>query len=1667
MDGRAAWPVGGFPACTFTSPTPSVCEFSSVILVFLDVRRGTCAIYFGPGDLPDRTTITRIHALISALLVVLLASVLEAAPAFANNTFPGTVIAGSNGTFTGTNVGATGEAGEPATFGGGSLNTMWYSWTAPAAGVVVIGTCNPTASTTTNFDTTLGVYTGAAVNALTVVGTNDDTTGCNSTVNANYGSTVSFTAVSGTTYRFQVDGYASNTGTFHLHYGLVGFVFATTDGSATEGGDTGAFTVRLTTVPTANASVTIGTSTQCTFAPSPLTFTLANWNTAQTVTATATNDAIVEGVHSCTPASVTATGGSFGTAIGTAPTITVNDNDSATVTIANTTNGAEAGPVNGVMTVTQTAVSATNTVIAYSVAGTATSGTDYTALSGTVTVLAGATTATIPITVTNDAIVEGSETVIVTLTSITSGLATLGATLTATNTIADNDSATVTIANTTNGAEAGPVNGVMTVTQTAVSATNTVIAYSVAGTATSGTDYTALSGTVTILAGATTATIPISVTNDAIVETSETVIVTLTSITSGLATLGATLTATNTIADNDSATVTIANTTNGAELGPVNGVMTVTQTAVSATNTVIAYSVAGTATSGTDYTALSGTVTVIAGATTATIAIPVINDVLLEGPETVIVTLTSITSGLATLGGTLSATNTIADNTSATVSIANTTNGSETGPANGVMTVTQTAISATDTVIAYSVAGTATSGTDYTALSGTVTIIAGATTATIPIPVINDPVVEGSETVIVTLTSITSGLPTLGVTLTATNTIADNDSATVTIATTTNGAEAGPVDGVMTVTQTAVSATDTVLTYSVAGTATSGTDYTALSGTVTVLAGATTATITIPVTNDAIVENPETVIVTLTSVTSGLATLGGTLAATNTIADNDSATVSIANTTEGEETPVNGVMTLTQTAVSATDTVITYSVAGTATPGTDYTALSGTVTIPAGATTATITIPVIDDFIVEGDETVIVTLTSITSGLATLGVTFVATNLIDDNEPAIVTIANTTEGDEGGPINGVMTVSQTAVSATDSTIAYTVGGSASPGPDYTALSGSVTILAGDMSATIIIPVIDDLILEGDETVVVTITAVTSGLAILGATLTATNTIEDNEPAIVTIANTSDGAEPATGGIMTVSQTAVSATDSTIAYTVAGTALPGTDYTALSGSVTILAGDMAATIPIPVTDDAIVENPETVIVTLTSVTAGLAILGATLTATNTIADNDVATVTIANTSNGAEPATGGVMTVTQTAVSAEDTVIAYGVAGTATPGTDYTALSGTVTIIAGATTAIISIPVTDDAIVEAPETVIVTLGSITSGLATLGGTLTATNTIADNDSATVTIANTTNGAEPATNGVMTLTQTAVSAEDTVIAYGIAGTATSGTDYSALSGTVTVLAGDTTATVTIPVIDDLILDPAETVIVTLSSVSSGLASLGATLTATNTIADNDIASFTILKAVNVGNISLPATLTYTITVANTGNIPLTAPSFSDALAQGGALTLTSGPALSSGDAVPLGTFNVAETWVYTATYAATQANIDNGANITNSATFDTAETSPLASNTTTTTITQSPALEMKKTADTAGPVSAADIINYSYETDNIGNITILGVTVNDTFNGYGIAPVPGSEALTLDVAPFGDSSDGTPADGIWDVLAPGDEVTFIAAYTVVQQDVDLLQ
>jgi uncharacterized repeat protein (TIGR01451 family) len=244
-----------------------------------------------------------------------------------------------------------------------------------------------------------------------------------------------------------------------------------------------------------------------------------------------------------------------------------------------------------------------------------------------------------------------------------------------------------------------------------------------------------------------------------------------------------------------------------------------------------------------------------------------------------------------------------------------------------------------------------------------------------------------------------------------------------------------------------------------------------------------------------------------------------------------------------------------------------------------------------------------------------------------------------------------------------------------------------------------------------------------------------------------------------------------------------------------------------------------------------------------------------------------------------------------------------------------------------------------------------------------------------------------------------------------------------------------------------------------------------------TGSNTIRTDDVAvtatltataSFAITKAVDLATIAAPGTLTYTITVDNAGNVSLTGLTITDALLQGASpRTLTTGPTYSSGDTDIDGAIDPTETWIYSATYAVTQGNIDDGSTFSNTATFDTTQAAASTSNAATTTVTQTPALTIVKTADTAGPVSVGNIITYTFRATNTGNLTINAVTIADTFNGYGTAPVPGSETLSLDAVPTLDSSDGTPGNGTWSVLAPGDEVTFTATYTVTQTDVDLLQ
>ena len=467
---------------------------------------------------------------------------------------------------------------------------------------------------------------------------------------------------------------------------------------------------------------------------------------------------------------------------------------------------------------------------------------------------------------------------------------------------------------------------------------------------------------------------------DSLVEGTETVTITLDTITAsdpGI-TIG-TASDSIDILDGDSATVSIAGTTDGNETGPVTGVFTVTQTATAVSDTVIDYTVTGIGDRRHRLRQPSRHGHDPAGTTSQTIDISnIVADSLVEGTETVIITLDTITASDPGITiGTASDSIDILDGDSATVSIAGTTDGNETGPVTGVFTVTQTATAVSDTVIDYTVTGSATEGTDYDSLSGTVTIPAGSTSQTIDISnIVADSLVEGTETVVITLDAITARDP--GITIgTASDSIdiLDGDSATVSIAGTTDGNETGPVTGVFTVTQTATAVSDTVIDYTVTGTRPKAPTTTACP--------APSRSRPVHQSRPSISATswptpwwkaPRRSSITLDTITArdpGITI--GTASDSIDILDGDSATVSIAGTTDGNETgPVTGVFTVTQTATAVSDTVIDYTVTGTATEGTDYDSLSGTVTIPAGTTSQTIDISnIVADTLVEGTETVI------------------------------------------------------------------------------------------------------------------------------------------------------------------------------------------------------------------------------------------------------------------------------------------------------------------------------------------------------------------------------------------------------------------------------------------------------------------------------------------------------------------------------------------------------------------------------------------------------------------------------------------------------------------------------------------------------------------------
>jgi hypothetical protein len=318
--------------------------------------------------------------------------------------------------------------------------------------------------------------------------------------------------------------------------------------------------------------------------------------------------------------------------------------------------------------------------------------------------------------------------------------------------------------------------------------------------------------------------------------------------------------------------------------------------------------------------------------------------------------------------------------------------------------------------------------------------------------------------------------------------------------------------------------------YTISGSATAGSDYTTLTGLVTIPDGQATATETVIVIDDGETEPPETVVVAISP--NGAYNIGTPSTDTVTILDDDVPDVSVvASDPDAAEPADNGLFTFSRTGPTTNPLTVNYTVTGTATAGSDYIAIAGSVTIPGGLATAPETVAVLDDVLAEGDETVVVTITADPAYAIDPAASSGTVTIADDGDPPEVAVEATDRTAAEPADDGQFTFSRAGPTVNPLTVNYTVTGTATPGNDYTPLTGTMIIPGGAASATETVAVLDDFDTEAPETVVVTIT-VNPAYAIDPAAGVDTVTITDNDGIAtleVRVAAGSDDAEERNSG----------------------------------------------------------------------------------------------------------------------------------------------------------------------------------------------------------------------------------------------------------------------------------------------------------------------------------------------------------------------------------------------------------------------------------------------------------------------------------------------------------------------------------------------------------
>ena len=520
--------------------------------------------------------------------------------------------------------------------------------------------------------------------------------------------------------------------------------------------------------------------------------------------------------------------------------------------------------------------------------------------------------------------------------------------------------------------------------------------------------------------------------------------------------------------------------------------------------------------------------------------------------------------------------------------------------------------------------GSASTTTDYDIVDSTLYFAADEIAKTVLVKLNNDIDLEKDETVILSITAPTEGI--LG-TVSASGTIYENDQSIWRVGTIANRGNAvnhvseGSDYVAFYVKRTGnITEAATIKINTAGGTATAGKDYVAIDQNITFAAGESKKTILVKVLTDNELENTESIVLAINNVSDG--TIEKSVA-TSYIYDSSQSIWRVDAITDeafnrniykkGAISYVNGyeepsvdegagyiTYVVTRKGDTSKEEIITVAtIGGTARSGVDYEMLSPTqITFAAGETKKSLLVKVYDDTSKEENNSVNLYIMNPTGGVIENAS---ASVVINDNDQSVwsVDTASITDayrypqshtasyGDEGqGYIT--YTVSRTGDISQAATIKVsTMSGLATAGVDYEAINEYLTFNAGESLKTVLVKVYDDTVLESLESVTLVISDANKGII---NTSSATSYIYDNEQSIWSvnvaqdwIAHDNDEGSGYITYVVTRNGNTESAADINI-KTVDGTALSGTDYTAINETLHFNAGETTKTVLVKVSDD---------------------------------------------------------------------------------------------------------------------------------------------------------------------------------------------------------------------------------------------------------------------------------------------------------------------------------------------------------------------------------------------------------------------------------------------------------------------------------------------------